>query len=70
MKITDLINDPAPPTPWAQGDNIPWNDPEFSERMLREHLSSEHDLASRREEIIDRQVSWIHDHVLKAMIRE
>ncbi|UCE60710.1 MAG: class I SAM-dependent methyltransferase [Phycisphaerales bacterium] len=64
MRIMELINDPAPPKPWTQGDNIPWNDPDFSERMLHEHLSSEHDLASRRGEMIDRQVAWIHDHVL------
>jgi len=33
--------------------------------MLREHLSQEHDAASRRLEIIDKQVSWIHQQVLK-----
>lgn len=32
--------------------------------MLEHHLSQEHDLASRRFEIIDRQVDWIHGHVL------
>jgi SAM-dependent methyltransferase len=38
---------------------IPWDDPDFSERMLREHLSQSHDGASRRFEIIDAQVKWI-----------
>jgi SAM-dependent methyltransferase len=33
--------------------------------MLNEHLSQEHDAASRRFEIIDTHVSWIHNHVLK-----
>ena len=66
MRIPDLIRDSLPPMPWAQGDNIPWNDPEISARMLREHLSPDHDLASRRGETIDRHVAWIHGHVLRA----
>jgi SAM-dependent methyltransferase len=33
--------------------------------MLKEHLSQAHDAASRRFEIIDRHVVWIHDQVLK-----
>jgi SAM-dependent methyltransferase len=33
--------------------------------MLNEHLSQEHDLASRRFEIIDKQVHWIHHQILK-----
>jgi cyclopropane fatty-acyl-phospholipid synthase-like methyltransferase len=43
---------------------IPWNEPDFSRRMLREHLSQDHDAASRREVGIDRHVDWIHGHVL------
>ena len=33
--------------------------------MLKEHLSQEHDAASRRAAIIDGQVAWIHDHLLQ-----
>ena len=66
MRILDIIQSADPPQPWTLGDNIPWNDPEFSERMLREHLSPEHDLASRRIELIERHTRWIHDHVLKS----
>jgi SAM-dependent methyltransferase len=33
--------------------------------MLDEHLSQAHDAASRRFEIIDKHVKWIHDQVLK-----
>jgi SAM-dependent methyltransferase len=33
--------------------------------MLDEHLSQAHDAASRRFEIIDRHVEWIHNQVLK-----
>ncbi len=55
------------PEPWEEGDKIPWNEPEFSARMLREHLSQEHDKASRRIATIERQVSWIHNHILKGV---
>ena len=64
MNLSDLISRRLPPRPWEDGDNIPWHEPEFSARMLREHLSQEHDAASRRLERIDRQVAWIHDTVL------
>lgn len=65
MNLLELVNRNKPPEPWAEGDNIPWNDPGFSERMLKEHLSQDHDAASRRSEIIDRHVAWIHTHVLR-----
>jgi len=64
MNLTDLIDRNLIPGPWAEGDNIPWNDPDFSERMLAEHLTQDHDAASRRFEIIDEQVHWIHDQIL------
>jgi SAM-dependent methyltransferase len=49
---------------WRGNYKIPWNDPDFSRRMLVEHLTQDHDLASRRAEWIDRQVAWIHDDLL------
>jgi SAM-dependent methyltransferase len=64
MKLADIVSRARPPEPWAEGDNIPWNEPGFSARMLREHLSQAHDAASRRLEIVDRHVSWIFGHVL------
>jgi SAM-dependent methyltransferase len=33
--------------------------------MLKEHLTQEHDAASRRFEIVDAHVRWIHEEVLK-----
>ena len=65
MNLLDLIQRPPAPEPWSEGEKIPWNDPAFSARMLKEHLSQAHDAASRRADIIDRQVGWIHEHVLK-----
>jgi SAM-dependent methyltransferase len=64
MQLLDLLERAAPPKPWGEGDNIPWNDPGFSERMLKEHLCQDHDAASRRGEIIDRHVDWVHTQVL------
>jgi SAM-dependent methyltransferase len=61
MHLADLVQRSRPPIPWAEGDNIPWNEPEFSRRMLKEHLSQAHDAASRRFETIDRHVAWIHN---------
>jgi len=45
---------------WGPGvDDLPWGDPEFSERMLHEHLTQAHELASRRLDTIDRQVELL-----------
>lgn len=63
MRLGDIITR-SQPLPWSEGDNIPWNDPDFSNRMLIEHLTQEHDAASRRFERIDRHVSWIHTALL------
>ena len=65
MKLLEIVRRQSIPKPWAEGEKIPWNDPAFSRRMLDEHLSQKHDAASRRFEIIDRHVRWIHDQVLQ-----
>jgi len=59
MNLNDIVNRPIPPMPWAEGEKIPWDQPDFSERMLKEHLSQDHNAASRRIEIIHRQVDWL-----------
>ncbi len=64
MKLLDIIRRQAVPQPWAEGEKIPWNDHDFSRRMLTEHLSQAHDAASRRTQIIDKHVTWIHNQVL------
>ena len=64
MILLDIVRRQTQPQPWAEGEKIPWNDPDFSQRMLKEHLSQEHDAASRCFEIIDGHVQWIHEHVL------
>jgi len=52
------------PEPWSHGGKIPWHEPGFSARMLREHLSQDHDLASRRSAKIDAQVEWLNREIL------
>ena len=64
LTLRDLVSRVTPPRPWTEGENIPWADPAFSERMLREHLSQDHDLASRRLSIVEAHVEWIHRDVL------
>ncbi|NLG27539.1 MAG: class I SAM-dependent methyltransferase [Chloroflexi bacterium] len=64
MNLLDIVRRSEPPAPWAEGEKIPWSEPAFSARMLREHLSQEHDAASRRAAVIDRQVAWIHGALL------
>ena len=61
MNIIQLVERVETPKPWSEGEKIPWNDSGFSERMLKHHLTQEHDLASRRFEIIDKHVDWIHN---------
>jgi 2-polyprenyl-3-methyl-5-hydroxy-6-metoxy-1,4-benzoquinol methylase len=67
MKLIDVIHRDPIPEPWVEGEKIPWNDPDFSRRMLKEHLTQAHDLASRRFEVIDRQVEWLHQKILSGL---
>ena len=52
-----------PPIPWHDGSNLPWDEPEFSARMLAQHLDQSHGAASRRiPEIraqIQRMLEWL-----------
>jgi SAM-dependent methyltransferase len=64
LNLMDFIERTPIPEPWAEGDKIPWNEPAFSERMLAEHLTQDHDAASRRLELIDEQGMWIDSQLL------
>ena len=50
---------PEHPAAWENGGNLPWNDPDFSKRMLREHLDESHGAASRRSAERALQVDWL-----------
>lgn len=64
INLINVVNRKIVPKPWEEGEKIPWNDPDFSRRMLKEHLSQKHDAASRRTTILKKQVDWIHNFVL------
>ena len=59
--LTNIVNRTQTIGDWQK---IPWDDPDFSRRMLQEHLTQAHDAASRRTSIIEQQVGWIHAQVL------
>ncbi len=50
---------PEPPPLWVGGGNLPWNDPTFSARMLREHLDESHGAASRQAAERAAQLDWL-----------
>jgi SAM-dependent methyltransferase len=63
LNLLDIVQRDPNPQPWTD-EKIPWDDPDFSRRMLAEHLSQAHDAASRRAATIDRHVDWLHWDVL------
>ncbi|HHY55197.1 MAG TPA: class I SAM-dependent methyltransferase [Chloroflexi bacterium] len=58
-----LYQRPERPTAWEKGGNLPWHDPAFSERMLREHLDDSHGAASRSAAERARQLEWLWAHL-------
>lgn len=54
-----IYNRPDPPPLWQDGGNLPWNDPAFSERMLREHLDESHGAATRQAAEREAQLDWL-----------
>ncbi|WP_374746543.1 SAM-dependent methyltransferase [Klebsiella variicola subsp. variicola] len=59
MDISTLISSSRHIQLSAEESKIPWDEPAFSQRMLANHLSQDHDWASRRQEVIEQQVEWI-----------
>lgn len=59
MNINKLISQHLPTRLSPNESKIPWNDADFSQRMLENHLSQEHDWASRKLAVIERQVDWL-----------
>lgn len=59
MNITDFTVYNEQNSESVNGAKIPWNDLDFSRKMLENHLAQEHDWASRRNTIIARQTTWI-----------
>ena len=63
LKLTQALwriyNRPEVPAAWTQGGNLPWNEPGFSARMLREHLDESHGAASRTTAERQMQIDWL-----------
>jgi SAM-dependent methyltransferase len=65
-ELADLPGRNPSPKPWGEAkSNLPWGDPEFSKRMLKEHLDPSHDLASRRPSVHMAQVGWVINALLE-----
>ena len=56
--LWQIYRRPFRPEPWEYGGNLPWDEPAFSERMLREHLDQAHGAASRVVEERQMQLEW------------
>lgn len=50
---------PDRPRPWENGGNLPWNEPDFSRRMLKEHLDESHGAATRVSSERAMQIEWM-----------
>jgi SAM-dependent methyltransferase len=56
-----LYHRPDPPQPWVDDGNLPWDDPQFSQRMLREHLDQSHGAASRTAPERELVINWLRE---------
>jgi SAM-dependent methyltransferase len=73
-KVNDLLAEalwkvyrrPKRPTPWSKGGNLPWDERDFSERMLREHLDQSHGAASRVAIERAAQIEWLWERLALA----
>ncbi len=59
MNLVDVVRRASVPEPYSEGEKIQWDEPEFSARMLKYHLSQDHDAASRRFSIVDKHVVFM-----------
>jgi SAM-dependent methyltransferase len=58
-----IYHRPQPPSRPDGAANLPWDDHDFSQRMLRQHLDQSHGAASRRRVEILRQIDWLWDRL-------
>ena len=57
--LWQIYQRPERPEPWEKDGNLPWNDPDFSRRMLREHLDESHGAASRVTAEREQLLAWL-----------
>lgn len=58
-----VYNRPERPRAWAVGGNLPWDEPAFSARMLREHMDESHGAASRVAAERALQIEWLWERM-------
>lgn len=64
-QLSDLPERNLSPRPWLDiKPTLPWGDPEFSKRMLKEHLNPSHDKASRRPIVRSGEVAFTLEKLL------
>lgn len=61
--IQRIVDAHHPPIPWQGDTQIPWHDPQFSERMLKVHLDQDTHQASRSKDVIEQHVGWLHQQL-------
>jgi SAM-dependent methyltransferase len=59
MNINSILQLQEKPAPFTPGEPLFWDDIHISEQMLKAHLDTGNDLASRRPETIQRSVDWM-----------
>lgn len=57
--LRDLLAADHPPRPGQGPGQLPWHEPEFSERMLSVHLDPATQMASRAPAVIGRHLDWL-----------
>ena len=57
--ISRILAAERPARAWVTGSQIPWNEPEFSRRMLDVHLDPSTHMASRSKDVINRHLDWL-----------
>lgn len=65
MNLIDIIKRENDLKPWIEGERIPWDDPEFSKRVLKEHLSQQSSAASKQMRVIQKECAWIFNSLMK-----
>ena len=59
LRFLDICQRKPEIKPWEEGERIPWDDPEFSKRVLKEHLSQSTTAASKQKKTIQKECAWI-----------
>ena len=59
IDLATLSNAAGRPALYSPGEELFWDDPHISQKMLEAHLNPEWDAASRNHETIDRTVDWL-----------